>query len=131
MASMKDAQQLVQELRKQVDQLEQELSSGEMDFTRVVSLADEVGGAADMVAATFQRVNDAFEQGVNGEDGNGGAQSLTDALTPGSTGEDGSADSMSREELYERAKQADIPGRSEMSKDDLVKALKKAGEKIS
>jgi methyl-accepting chemotaxis protein len=129
MASIKDAQQIVQSLKERVEQLQEEVSSGEMDFSAVVKFADEIGEAADRVAMTFQKVNDAFEQqGEEGENGNGGGQSLTEALSPRSVSD--GADSMSREELYERARKADIPGRSEMSKDQLVRALKRAGEKI-
>lgn len=129
MASINDAKQLVEGLRERVDQLEQEVG-GEMDFTAVVRMADEIGETADRVAMTFQKVNDAFEQqGEDGEGEGGNGGSLTAALSP-SRGQDG-AESMSREDLYERARKADIPGRSEMSKDELVRALKRAGEKIS
>ena len=126
MASIKDAKQLVEGLSQRVAELEQEVN-GDMDFSAVVKLSDAIGEAADQVAVTFQRVNDAFEQQGNGENGNGG--SITEALSPGSRAQDG-AESLSREDLYERARKADIPGRSEMSKDELVRALKKAGEKI-
>jgi hypothetical protein len=133
MASLKDAQQLADELRSRADALHKELTDGEVDFSAIVRLADDVGETADRVAATFQRVNDAFEQeGDQGDSGRGG-QSLTDALSPGSRGRQSgstSCDSVSREELYEQAKKADIPGRSEMSKDELERALKKAGAKV-
>jgi Rho termination factor, N-terminal domain len=135
MASLKDAQQLGEELRSRVDDLHKELTDGEVDFSAIVRLADEVGEMADRVAVTFQKVNNAFEQqGEEGESEASGGQSLTDALAPGSRGQQRSSrsdDSMSREDLYERAKEADIPGRSEMSKDELARALKKAGAKVS
>jgi Rho termination factor-like protein len=131
MASLKDAQQLTEELRNRVDDLHKEITDGEVDFSAIVRLADEVGEMADRVAVTFQRVNDAFEQqGEDGESEGGRGQSLTDALAPGSRGRQ-SPDEMSREDLYERAKEADIPGRSEMSKEELARALKKAGAKVS
>ena len=135
MASMKDAQQLTEELRTRADELHGELTDGEVDFKKITQLADQLGAAADRVATTFQRVDDAFDQsddGESGESGNGG-QSLTDALQPGAKGQDSSEgdEGPSREELYELAKKADIPGRSEMSKNQLRRALKRAGEKVA
>jgi hypothetical protein len=135
MASLRDAQQLTEELRNRADELHGELTDGEVDFKKITQLADQLGAAADRVATTFQRVNDAFDQSEEGEDGDSGngGQSLTEALSPGAQGQQGSdtGEGPSREELYERAKKADIPGRSEMSKDELVRALKKAGAKVS
>jgi ABC-type transporter Mla subunit MlaD len=127
MASMRDAQQLVEELRNRANELHSEFTDGEVDFKKIVQLSDEVGAAADRVATTFQRVNDAFE-GQEG-DGDGSVQELTEALSPARARQGSQAD-VSREELYERAKKADIPGRSEMSKEELVDALEKAGAKV-
>lgn len=135
MASMKDAQQLTEELRTRADELHGELTDGEVDFKKITQLADQLGAAADRVATTFQQVNDAFEQSEDGESGGSGngGQSLTDALSPGAKGQDSSEgdEGPSREELYELAKKADIPGRSEMSKNQLRRALKRAGEKVA
>jgi predicted nuclease with TOPRIM domain len=132
MASMKDAQQLTEELRTRADELHGELTDGEIDFEKITRLADQLGAAADRVATTFQRINDAFDESEEGgESGNG--QSLTDALSPGAKGQESSegGEGPSREELYELAKKADIPGRSEMSKNQLERALKRAGEKVA
>jgi hypothetical protein len=135
MASMRDAQQLTEDLRNRADELHGELTDGEVDFKKITQLADQLGAAADRVATTFQRINDAFdesEDGESGESGKGG-QSLTDALSPGAKGQESSdgGEGPSREELYELAKKADIPGRSEMSKNQLERALKRAGAKVS
>jgi hypothetical protein len=127
MASLRDAQQLTEELRNRADELHGELTDGEVDFKKITQLADQLGAAADRVATTFQRVNDAFDQSEEGEDGDSGngGQSLTEALSPGAQGQQGSdgGEGPSREELYERAKKADLPGRSDMSKEELVEAL--------
>jgi hypothetical protein len=124
MASLKDAQQLTEDLRNRADELHGRLTDSDIDFAAAVQLADEVGAAADRVAATFQKVNDALER--HGEESDGEGESMESDLSPKAQRQRRKAevdDSMSREELLERAEKAEITGRHQMSKDELVKAL--------
>jgi hypothetical protein len=122
MASIRDAQRITDELRTRADELHNQVVDGEVDLAAIVQLADELGAAADRVAATFDKVNDALEQ--RGEDGEPrGRRDLTKALSPRRREEQGSDDAgeeMSHDELYERAKNADIeiPGRPQVSEDE-------------
>jgi hypothetical protein len=121
MASIKDAQRITEELRTQAEELHTQVVDGEVDLATIVQLADELGAAADRVAATFDKVNDALEQ--RGKDGEPRIRrELTKDLSPARRDEQGSAagEPMSREELYERAKNADIeiPGRPEVAEDE-------------
>lgn len=129
MASLKDAQQLTEDLRNRADELHSSLTDSDIDFAAAVQLADEVGAAADRVAVTFQKVNDALEH--HGEESDGGGESMDEDLSPKGRRQRRKSevdDSMSREELLERAEKAEIAGRHQMSKEDLVKALNSAGE---
>jgi hypothetical protein len=120
MASIKDAQRITEELRSQAEELHTQVVDGEVDLATIVQLADELGAAADRVAATFDKVNDALEQ--RGKDGEPRRRELTKDLSPARRDEQGSdaGEPMSREELYERAKNADIeiPGRPEVAEDE-------------
>ncbi len=136
MASLKDAQALTQRVRKRADELHRALRDDDIDFARVVALADELGDAADRVASTFQTVDDALAERLGGESngpertsGRGAQQNSDDA--DGSTGEESRpGDSITRQELLQRARKSGIRGRSEMSKDELIDALQAAGEQV-
>ena len=62
MASLKDMQQLTQDLEGLVGQLNSELQNGEVDFDKLVSITDELSERADGLAETFNSVNDALMQ---------------------------------------------------------------------
>ena len=62
MASLKDVQQLTQELDGLVEQLNKELQNGEVDFEKLVSVMDELSERADGLAETFSNMNDALMQ---------------------------------------------------------------------
>jgi uncharacterized protein YgfB (UPF0149 family) len=62
MASLKDAQQLTQELGNLVDQLNSELQNGDVDFEKLISTSDQLSERADGLAETFTTVNDALMQ---------------------------------------------------------------------
>jgi hypothetical protein len=64
MASLKDTEQLTGKLDDLVGQLRSELSNGDVDFQKIVSLADELGEQADGVAETFNNLNDTLMQGL-------------------------------------------------------------------
>lgn len=122
MASIKDAQRITDELRTRADELHNQVVDGEVDLATIVQLADELGAAADRVAATFDKVNDALEQ--RGEDGERrGRRDLAKDLSPARLEDQGSDDAeeeMSEDELYERAKNVDIeiPGQPHVSQDE-------------
>ncbi|TML02042.1 MAG: hypothetical protein E6G36_12410 [Actinobacteria bacterium] len=65
MASLKDTEQLTGKLEDLVGQLRSELSNGNVDFQKVVSLADELSEQADGVAETFNSLNDTLMQGLD------------------------------------------------------------------
>ena len=60
MASVKDAQQLVQHVESAVSELKDAIRSndGNLDFDRIAGLADEIGERADAVADTFSSLNE-------------------------------------------------------------------------
>lgn len=66
MASLKDAQALTQHVRRQADALHGALVDGDVDFKRIVALADELGDSADRLAATFQAIDEAFAERLRG-----------------------------------------------------------------
>ena len=59
MASLKDARALADELREQAETIVAEFD-GNVDFGRLVSLADELGQASDRFAVTFHTIDTAF-----------------------------------------------------------------------
>jgi hypothetical protein len=65
MASLKDTEQLTSKLDDIVGELRSELSNGNVDFQKVVSLADELGEKADGVAETFNNLNETLMQGLD------------------------------------------------------------------
>lgn len=107
MASLKDTRQLAQDLTRRAGELEKALED-DVDFARVSALADEVGAAADTIAATFAEIGELLEQGL-GDDAAGA--------------EDGASDEQTKEDLLRRAREVDLPGRSAMSKEELAQAL--------
>jgi conjugal transfer/entry exclusion protein len=65
MASLKDAQQLTQDLENLVGQLTSELQNGEVDFNKLVSISDQLSERADGVAETFSSINDTLMQRID------------------------------------------------------------------
>jgi hypothetical protein len=128
MASLKDAQRLTEDLRSRAEELHTQVVDGEVDLSAVVRLADELGGAADRVATTFDKVNDALEHAEDAEAGEGEdggpaePRELQEALSPASRDEQGPEPGVptTREELYQRADKVniEIPGEPEMSNDE-------------
>ncbi len=66
MASITDATALTSQLSELADRLHGELTEGDVDFSRMVELADSISQQADDLAATFSAVNEALEQKLNG-----------------------------------------------------------------
>jgi hypothetical protein len=89
MASLKDAAQLTNEITELAGQLHAELTDGDVDFEKMVSLADQIGERCDSVASTFATFNDALTQTLQGGQGAG---------AEGGEGEDGSSEQQSSSE---------------------------------
>jgi uncharacterized protein YgfB (UPF0149 family) len=60
MASLKDTEQLTQNLEDLVGQIRSELSDGGVDFEKLISISDELSEHADNLAETFNTINDAL-----------------------------------------------------------------------
>ena len=86
MASLKDTEQLTKKLEDIVGELRSELSNGNVDFQKVVALADELGEQADGVAETFNNLNDTLMQGLERVK-SGGGRSRSSSSSGGSNGE--------------------------------------------
>ena len=73
MASLKDAEQLTSKLEDLVGELRSELNNGNLDFQKVVAVADELSEQADAVAETFNNLNDTLMQGLERAKSGGGS----------------------------------------------------------
>jgi hypothetical protein len=60
MASLKDVEQLVDDLEGLAKRLRSELRDGKVDFERLIEIADEISEHADAAAGTFATVNEAL-----------------------------------------------------------------------
>lgn len=78
MASLKDVEQVADDLSNLVDQLRKELSQG-ASFDRLVQVADQISEHADEAAGTFSTMNEALMSRLNdlksGSGGSSGASS--------------------------------------------------------
>jgi hypothetical protein len=88
MASLKDTQQFTQKLEDLVGELASELGNGNVDFEKLVQVADEVSEYADGLAETFNNVNDSLmerlQEAKNGASGGSGRGSKSDSKSQGS-----------------------------------------------
>ena len=64
MASLKDVEQVADDLSKLVDDLRKELRNN-ASFERLVQIADEISEHADEAAGTFSTVNEALMSRLN------------------------------------------------------------------
>lgn len=64
MASLKDVEQVADDLSNLVDQLRKELSQG-ASFDRLVQVADQISEHADEAAGTFSTMNEALMSRLN------------------------------------------------------------------
>jgi len=62
MASLKDTEQLAEQLEEIVGRLRKELTNGNVDFEKLVTIADELSESADGLAETFNSVNETLMQ---------------------------------------------------------------------
>ena len=72
MASLKDVEQVADDLSALVDQLRGEIKNN-ASFDRLVKLADEISEHADEAAGTFSTVNEALMSRLNELKGRGGS----------------------------------------------------------
>ena len=88
MASLKDTVNLTSQLTELTNQLHSELTEGEVDFEKMVTIADEISEHADNLAAAFARVNEALTEPLdqNGASGNGRAESRSSRSRAGGSG---------------------------------------------
>ena len=63
-ASIKDVEQVADDLASLVDELRQELANG-TDFGKLVAIADEISEHADNAAQTFSNVNETLMNRLN------------------------------------------------------------------
>ena len=79
MASLKDVEQLTDDLEGLVSRLRSELRDGKVDFGRLIEIADEISEHADAAAGTFATVNEALmsriEEIAGGSSGRSGSSS--------------------------------------------------------
>ncbi len=73
MASLKDTVNLTSQLTELTNQLHSELTEGEVDFEKMVQIADEISEHADNLAAAFTRVNEALTEPLSNNGSNGGS----------------------------------------------------------
>jgi hypothetical protein len=69
MASLKDTVNLTSQLTELTNQLHSELTEGEVDFERMIEIADQISEHADNLAAAFTRVNEALTEPLQRENG--------------------------------------------------------------
>jgi len=69
MASLKDTVNLTSQLTELTNQLHSELTEGNVDFERMIEIADEISEQADNLAAAFTRVNEALAEPLQRENG--------------------------------------------------------------
>jgi ABC-type transporter Mla subunit MlaD len=74
MASLKDVEQVADDLSTLVDQLRGEIKNN-ASFDRLVQLADEISEHADQAAGTFSTVNDVLMNRLQELKGGGGSSS--------------------------------------------------------
>jgi hypothetical protein len=135
MADLRAAERLTGTIKERAAELRTEISSGDVDFRRIVTLADDIAETADLLASTFGAIDDVLqelgERPATGREPEQSEASLLDALSPQRAREEAAAveedNGLTRQELYERAKRAGIPGRSRMSKEQLEAALHSRG----
>jgi L-ribulose-5-phosphate 3-epimerase UlaE len=64
MASLKDVQQLTKGLEDLVGQLSSELGNGEVDFSKLMGITDQISEQADGLAETFSNINEALQERI-------------------------------------------------------------------
>jgi ABC-type transporter Mla subunit MlaD len=68
MASLKDATAVTSQVTELTDQLNEQLSEGDGDFSQLAELADSISERADQLAAGFAAMNEALQQRLPGSE---------------------------------------------------------------
>jgi hypothetical protein len=89
MASLKDTEQLTQRLDDLVGQLRSELGNGEVDFEKLVVVADELSEEADGIADTFNSVNETLMKRLEEAKGGSGNRSRSSGRQSDSASSEG------------------------------------------
>lgn len=69
MASLKDATAVTSQVNELVDELGNELTQGDGDFSKLTALADSISEQADRLAAAFNAMDQALQERLNGGGG--------------------------------------------------------------
>jgi hypothetical protein len=85
-ASIKDAQQLVQHVESATAELKDALrnNNGNLDFEKMARLADEIAERADAVAETFSSLNEVLMGRIDEVTGSGSGSSSSRTSSSGS-----------------------------------------------
>jgi gamma-glutamyl:cysteine ligase YbdK (ATP-grasp superfamily) len=101
MASLKDTVNLTSQLTELTNQLHGELTEGDVDFERMIEIADQISEQADNLAAAFTRVNEALAEPLqrdgSGSSGNGSRSSASRRRRTSASGSPSSSGSGSSE----------------------------------
>ena len=81
MASLKDVEQLVDDLEGLAKRLRSELQNGKVDFERLIEIADEISEHADAAAGTFATVNEALMSRIKELTGSGSSSGSSSSST--------------------------------------------------
>jgi len=71
MASLKDTVNLTSQLTELTNQLHSELTEGDVDFEKMIEIADQISEHADSLASAFARVNEALTEPLSQDSGGG------------------------------------------------------------
>ena len=71
MPSLKDLAATTSQLDELADELHSELTTGAIDFRKMVGLADDIAHHADRLASAFAVMADALQNSLGGADGDG------------------------------------------------------------
>jgi hypothetical protein len=74
MATLKDLSSMTSDLDRLGGELHAELTRGDIDFQKMVKLADTIGEKADKLAQAFNSMGSALDATLNGGSGESGSE---------------------------------------------------------
>jgi hypothetical protein len=74
MATLKDLSSMTSELDRLGGELHAELTEGDIDFQKMVGLADKISENADKLAEAFNKMGSALNATLNGDGGEDGQE---------------------------------------------------------
>src|SRR4051812_13310962 len=75
MATLRETVNLADQLTELTQQLHGELTDGDVDFDKMIQIADEISEQADQLAAAFERVNAALSEPLDHQENGNSSQS--------------------------------------------------------